>query len=113
MFACEQEDVTPDILCLGKGLTGGYLPMAATIAVPKVYEAFLAPERALNSSSTDTPLQVTSQAAAAALASLDLFDQEQPVLSVPTKGNYLRNRLRALNDHPHVGCVRGRGLMFD
>ncbi len=112
MFACEQEDVTPDILCLGKGLTGGYLPMAATIAVPKVYEAFLAPVESSKQFFHGHTFAGNPLAAAAALASLDLFDQEQPVLSVPAKGNYLRNRFRALNDHPHVGCVRGRGLMF-
>jgi adenosylmethionine-8-amino-7-oxononanoate aminotransferase len=75
MFACELEGVTPDLLCLGKSLTAGYLPMAATVANDNVYEAFLGEsfDKALphGHSFTANPL-----ACAVALASLDLFEQE-------------------------------------
>ena len=77
MFACEQEDVVPDFLCLGKGLSGGYLPMAATLTNDAIYRAFLGEfheGRTLHHGHTfsGNPL-----ASAAALASLDLFDEEQ------------------------------------
>ena len=76
MFACEQEDVSPDLLCLAKGLTGGYLPLAATLATERIYEGFLgAPEEGRTffhgHTYTGNPL-----ACAAALASLDAFEAE-------------------------------------
>lgn len=112
MFACDHEDVTPDILCLGKGLTGGYLPMAATVARPRIFEAFLgdAPEnRQFFHGHTfgGNPL-----AAAAALASLDLFESDDTVARVDCVAGRLRDGIRPLDDHPNVGDIRGRGLMF-
>ena len=75
MFACEQEGVAPDLLCLAKGLTGGYLPLAATLATERIYEGFLgAPEEYRTffhgHTYTGNPL-----ACAAALANLDVFEQ--------------------------------------
>ncbi|TAE75721.1 MAG: adenosylmethionine--8-amino-7-oxononanoate transaminase [Verrucomicrobia bacterium] len=75
MFACQHEDVIPDFLCLAKGLTGGYLPLAATMTTGRIYDAFLGePDRAFyyGHSYTANPL-----GCAAALASLDVFEQEQ------------------------------------
>jgi adenosylmethionine-8-amino-7-oxononanoate aminotransferase len=83
MFACQQEAVIPDFLCLAKGLTGGYLPLAATLTTAEVYDAFRgAPERAFHygHSYTANPL-----GCAAALASLDLFQQEHVLESLPPK----------------------------
>ena len=79
MFACEQEDVAPDLLCLAKGLTGGYLPLAATLATERIYEGFLgAPEEQRTffhgHTYTGNPL-----ACAAALASLDAFEPERTI----------------------------------
>ena len=79
MFACEQEDVAPDLLCLAKGLTGGYLPLAATLATEQIYEGFLgAPEEYRTffhgHTYTGNPL-----ACAAALANLDAFEQERTI----------------------------------
>jgi adenosylmethionine-8-amino-7-oxononanoate aminotransferase len=111
LFACEHESVTPDILCVGKGLTAGYLPMAATIARPHVYEAFLAPATANRQFFHGHTFAGNPLAAAAAIASVELFQQEQLVDSVDAKAERLRNRLRQLADHPNVGDVRGRGLM--
>ena len=79
MFACEQEDVAPDLLCLAKGLTGGYLPLAATLATEAVYEGFLgAPEQQRTffhgHTYTGNPL-----ACAAALANLDVFESERTI----------------------------------
>ena len=77
MFACEQERVAPDLLCLGKGLTGGYLPLAATLTTERVYEGFLgAPEEQRTffhgHTYTGNPL-----GCAAALANLEVFERER------------------------------------
>jgi adenosylmethionine-8-amino-7-oxononanoate transaminase len=112
MFACEHESVTPDILCLGKGLTGGYLPMAATIARPHVFESFLGPVEANRQFFHGHTYGGNPLAAAAALASIELFQQTDLVATVEAKSNRLRQRLRQqLAEHPHVGDIRGRGLM--
>ena len=111
MFACDHESVTPDILTLGKGLTGGYLPMAATVARPHVFEAFLAPTAELKQFFHGHTFGGNPLAAAAALASLDLFDQNRVTEQVPAKAQRLRGRLSRLSDHPNVGDIRGRGLM--
>ncbi len=112
LFACEHESVTPDILCLGKGLTGGYLPMAATIARTPIYEAFLAPTADSRQFFHGHTFAGNPLAAAAAIASIDLFESDQIVPKVDQKSAYLRRRLSALDDHPHVGDIRGRGLMI-
>ncbi|MGI9471806.1 MAG: adenosylmethionine--8-amino-7-oxononanoate transaminase, partial [Rubripirellula sp.] len=111
LFACEHEGVTPDILCLGKGLTGGYLPMAATVARPHVYDAFLAPAAASRQFFHGHTYGGNPLAAAAALASLDLLEQTSLVAEVSGKGERLRERLAPLLSHPNVGSIRGRGLM--
>jgi adenosylmethionine-8-amino-7-oxononanoate aminotransferase len=111
LFACEQESVTPDILCLAKGLTSGYLPMAATIARPHIYNAFLASSTESRQFFHGHTFGGNPLAAAAALASIDLFEETQLIDSVDAKAARLRDALECLNDHPHVGSIRGRGLM--
>ncbi len=111
LFACEHEDVAPDLLCLGKGLTGGYLPMAATLATDEIWQAFLgsyAEGRTFYHGHTYTgnPL-----AAAVALATLDVFDEEQTLAHLPPKIDRLAEHLARIAGHPHVGDVRQRGLM--
>ncbi len=112
MFACEHESVTPDILCLGKGLTGGYLPMAATVARPHIFNAFLAPATDSRQFFHGHTFGGNPLAAAAAMASLDLLTKPSFLETVATKGEYLRNRISGiLSDHPHVGDIRGRCMM--
>src|SRR3954452_4705639 len=111
MFACEQERVAPDFLCLGKGLTGGYLPLAATLATERVYEGFLgAPEDARTffhgHTFTGSPL-----ACAAALASLDAFEEEHTLLRLQPKIRLLGELLDEVAAMPEVAEVRGRGFM--
>ncbi len=111
LFACEHEAVTPDLLCLGKGLTGGYLPMSATLATNEIWQAFLgsyAQGKTFYHGHTYTgnPL-----AAAVGLATLDVFDQEQTLLQLPPKIDRLAQHLARLASHPHVGDVRQCGLM--
>jgi adenosylmethionine-8-amino-7-oxononanoate aminotransferase len=111
MFACEHEGIEPDLLCLAKGLTGGYLPLSATLATSAVFDAFLArPEehRTLyhGHSYSGNPL-----CCAAALANLDVFEAEDTLAALPGKAAALARLLAPLADHPHVGQVRQRGLM--
>lgn len=111
LLACNHESVTPDILCLGKGLTGGYLPMAATIARPHVYEAFLAPTTQSHQFFHGHTFAGNPLAAAAAIASIELMQREKVIDTVDAKSHKLRGALGPLADHPHVGDIRGQGLM--
>lgn len=109
LFACEADGITPDLLCLGKGLTGGYLPLAATLTTERVFEAFLGEieERKTffhGHSYTGNPL-----GCAVALASLELLLERLPAL--PAKAERLRAGLAPLADHPFVAEVRQAGFM--
>ena len=111
MFACEQERVAPDLLCLGKGLTGGYLPLAATLAAEPFYEGFLgaAEDRRTffhGHTYTGNPL-----ACAAALANLEAFRTEGTLLRLQPKIRLLGELLRGVAAMPEVAEVRGRGFM--
>jgi adenosylmethionine-8-amino-7-oxononanoate aminotransferase len=112
MFACEQESVSPDLLCLAKGISGGYLPLAATLATDQVYSAFLGEyERKLTffhgHTYTGNPL-----ACAAGIASLDLFARERVLERLQPKIERLHARLDAqLAPLAPVVEIRRRGLM--
>lgn len=112
MFACEQEAVVPDLLCVAKGITGGTLPLAATIARPAIFEAFLgeaSDRRTFYHGHTYTGNPV---ACAAALASLDLFDKDQVLVGLGPKIAHLRDLLEThARPLSHVGDVRQRGMM--
>ncbi len=112
MFACEHEAVTPDILCLGKGISGGYLPMAATVATTQVFDAFLGRSEEGRQFFHGHTYSGNPLAAAVALASLELFDEQQLVEKARTHGERMRDRLARLVDHPNVGDIRGRGMMI-
>src|SRR6267154_3999772 len=112
LFACEQEEVVPDILCLAKGLSGGYLPLAATVTTEAVYESFLGPFESKKTffhghSYTGNPL-----ACAAALASLRLFEEEGTLRHVRQMAERLAAGLKPLAKLKQVGDVRQRGLMI-
>ncbi len=111
MFACEQEDVVPDLLCLGKGLSGGYLPLAATIANDTICRAFLGDFHAGRTLHHGHTFSGNPLACAAALASLDLFDEEQTLAKLPAKIARLGDHLCRLAEHPHVATTRQRGLI--
>jgi adenosylmethionine-8-amino-7-oxononanoate aminotransferase len=112
MFACEQEDVAPDLMCIAKGLTGGYLPLAATLATERIYEAFLGEFAELKTffhghTYTGNPL-----ACAAALATLDLFERERTLELLEPKIALLAELLEAhVEPLPTVREVRQRGVM--
>lgn len=111
MFACEHEQVVPDIMCLSKGITNGYLPLAVTLTTDSVYDVFLGEFRELKTffhghSYTGNPL-----ACAAALACIDVFEREGTLQNLGDKISLLERSLEEVAGLPHVGDVRNRGLM--
>ncbi len=111
MFACEHEAVVPDIMCLSKGITGGYMPLAVTIATDEIYNVFLGEFKDLKTffhghSYTGNPL-----ACAAAIACLDLFEKEEVLKSLKKKIEILETWLKEVLNLKHVGDVRNIGLM--
>ena len=111
LFACEHEEVTPDLLCLAKGLTGGYLPLAATLATGPVFEAFLGEPHQGRTFFHGHTYTGNALGCAAALASLDLFETNAVLENVGEVANRLEKGLASLVDHPHVGEIRQRGAM--
>jgi adenosylmethionine-8-amino-7-oxononanoate aminotransferase len=110
MFACEQADIVPDIICLGKALTGGALPLAATVATSKVFDAFLDddPAKALMHGPT---YMGNALACAAANASLDLFASEPRTAQAQAIGQHLEQALTPLRQVPGVVDVRVKGAI--
>ncbi|WP_338545846.1 adenosylmethionine--8-amino-7-oxononanoate transaminase [Pseudomonas benzopyrenica] len=110
MFACEQAGIRPDFLCLSKALTGGYLPLAACLTTDAVYQAFYDDYHTLRAflhshSYTGNPL-----ACAAALATLDIFAQDDIIEVNKPLARRMAEATAHLVDHPHVGEVRQTGM---
>jgi adenosylmethionine---8-amino-7-oxononanoate aminotransferase len=112
MFACEHAEVSPDILCLAKGITSGYLPLAATLTTEQIFSTFLGDYKEYKTffhghTYTGNPL-----GCAVALASLDLFRKEQVIERLQPKIDYLKARLEHdFAPLPHVAEVRQWGFM--
>ncbi len=111
LFACEQANIAPDFMCLSKGLTGGYLPLSVVLTTDKVYEAFYDDYEKLTAflhshSYTGNPLGCT-----AALATLDIFEQDQVIVANQTLAKAMFNAVAELQDHPHVAEVRQCGMI--
>jgi adenosylmethionine---8-amino-7-oxononanoate aminotransferase len=111
MFACEQEQVVPDLMCVAKGITGGYLPLAATLTSERIYEGFLGRHEQYRTffhghTYTGNPL-----ACAAAIATLDVFEEERTLASLQPKIELLAKLLQPIAQLPHVCEVRQRGFM--
>ena len=111
MFACEHELVVPDLLCIGKGLTGGYLPMSATLCTTRIWNAFLGDYDESLSFFHGHTYGGNPLAAAAAQATLDIFEDEQTLSKLSSKIQRLSELLSPLADHPQVGDVRQSGFM--
>ncbi len=112
MFACEQAEVEPDLMCVGKGLTGGYLPLAATLATEAIFETFLAPYEEMATFFHGHTFTGNPLGCAAALASLDVFEEEQTIAHVGEIAAQLHGRLdEEVAALPSVGDVRRHGLM--
>jgi len=111
MFACEQERVEPDLMCVAKGLTGGTLPLAATLSTERIYQAFVAPraeQRTFFHGHTYTGNPI---ACAAALANLALYQAEDTLTRVALAASLMTEELAAIARLPAVHAVRQRGLM--
>jgi adenosylmethionine-8-amino-7-oxononanoate aminotransferase len=111
MFACEHENISPDLMCVGKGITGGYLPLAATFATQAIFDAFLGEPWENKTffhghTYTGNPL-----ACAAAIASLELIEKNQLLASVQKKSTELAEMLEVLRPLKHVGDIRQKGFM--
>jgi adenosylmethionine---8-amino-7-oxononanoate aminotransferase len=111
MFACEREGVTPDLMALSKGLTGGYLPLAATLTTEEIYRAFLGKYEECKTffhghSYTGNPL-----GCAVALANLEIFRTEHTLAKLKPKISRLSRLLKLLLRLPHVGDIRQQGFM--
>ncbi|HWP65706.1 MAG TPA: adenosylmethionine--8-amino-7-oxononanoate transaminase [Candidatus Limnocylindria bacterium] len=112
MFACEQAGVTPDLMCIAKGLSGGYLPLAATLATEEVFAAFLAPYETFRAFFHGHTFTGNALACAVALASLQVFAEERTLERLGPVIARLRERLaRDVAPLPHVGEVRQQGAM--
>ncbi|MGD8573681.1 MAG: adenosylmethionine--8-amino-7-oxononanoate transaminase [Gammaproteobacteria bacterium] len=111
LFGCEQADITPDFMCLSKGLTAGYLPLSAVMTTDEIYSAFYDEYEKLNAflhshSYTGNPL-----ACRAALATLEIFEQDDVIARNRRLAEHLGKSLAPLADHPHVGEVRQHGMI--
>lgn len=111
MFACEHEEVSPDLLCLAKGLTGGYMPLAATLATDRIWRAFLGEYAQSRSFFHGHTYGGNPLGAAVALATLDVFDEERTLQRLPPKVARLGEHLERIRKLPHVGHVRQCGLI--
>jgi adenosylmethionine-8-amino-7-oxononanoate aminotransferase len=110
MFACQHENVVPDIMAISKGIAAGYLPLAATVASNKVYAAFLGAYSELKTFFHGHTFTGNPLACAVALKSLDLFEQDNLLAALQPKIARLSQRLEAFEVLPHVGDVRQCGL---
>jgi len=111
LFACEQEGVQPDFLCLAKALTGGTTPLAATMTTETVFRAFRAPVKEGRTFFHGHSYTAHPMGSAVALENLKVIRDEKTVVVARRKSILLRNELRRLADHPHVGSIRQAGLM--
>ncbi len=111
MFACEHERVVPDVMCLSKGITNGYLPLAVTLSTDEIFGAFLGEFKDLKTffhghSYTGNPL-----ACAAAVASMDIFRTDETIVKLAPKSAIIEDKLADMATLPRVGNVRHKGLV--
>jgi adenosylmethionine-8-amino-7-oxononanoate aminotransferase len=111
LFACEHERVEPDLLCLGKGISGGYLPLAATLATDAIFDAFLGHPTDGRTFYHGHTYTGNALACAAGLASLRLFETNRVLANVDHIARVMAHELASLADHPHVGDIRQCGVM--
>ncbi|HEY6044252.1 MAG TPA: adenosylmethionine--8-amino-7-oxononanoate transaminase [Nitrosospira sp.] len=111
MFACEQADIAPDILCLGKGLTAGYLPLSVVMTTDMVYQAFYDDNIARGFLHSHTHAG-NALACRAALATLDIFEQDEVIHANRIKADYLNQAARPIASHPRVKNFRNCGMIW-
>jgi adenosylmethionine-8-amino-7-oxononanoate aminotransferase len=111
MFACQHEEVVPDFLCLAKGLTGGYLPLAATLTTERVFEGFLGDIAEGKTFYYGHSYSGNPLGCAAALANLEIFEREKTLETLAPKIEILRSLLDSLRDIPFVHEIRHLGFV--
>ncbi len=111
MFACEHEEVSPDLMCVAKGITGGYLPVAATLATDEIWNAFLGTAAEGKTFYHGHTYGGNCLGAAAALAVLDVFAEEKTLEGLPEKIARIDSHLKRIAALPHVGDARQRGMI--
>lgn len=112
LFACDHAGITPDILCMSKGLTGGYLPMAITVTTQEIYDAFYDDYNKGKAFMHSHTYSGNPLACSAALAVQDILEEEQILEHAAQRADYLHEQLmNALGDHPNVGEIRHIGLI--
>jgi len=111
MFACQHEGVAPDFIALAKGLTGGTMPLAATLTTERVFEAFLGDYAEMKTLFYGHSYCGNPLGCAAALASLEIFDEERTLDRLQPKSRHMGELLCDLASAPHVGAVRQCGFM--
>jgi len=111
MFACEHEKVSPDFLCLAKSLSGGYLPLAATLTTRQVFQGFLFPYKEQKTFFHGHTFTGNPLGCAAALANLEVFHKERTLARIQPKIGYLNRKLKDFAALKHVGDIRQKGLM--
>lgn len=111
MFACEHENVTPDIMAVAKGITGGYLPLAATLASEKIYEGFLGEYEEYKTFFHGHTYTGNALACAVAVANLSIFEKERTIEKLQPKIARLTEKMQPFKTLTHVGDVRQRGFM--
>lgn len=112
MFAANHENVTPDLMAVAKGLTGGYLPLAATLASEKIYEGFLGDYSKFKTFFHGHTYTANPLASSAALANLRLFRKKKTLEKLQGKIDLLKDRLKAFWDLSHIGDIRHVGFMI-
>jgi lysine---8-amino-7-oxononanoate aminotransferase len=111
MFAVEHEHVQPDIMTVAKGITGGYLPIAATLTTEEIYEAFYDDYTTLKTFFHGHSYTGNQLGCAAALANLDIYEREDLVGKVQEKTELIHSLLAPLNEHPHISSIRQLGMI--
>jgi len=111
MFACQHEEITPDIMVLGKGMTGGYLPLSATITNQKVYDAFLGDYDEFKTFFHGHSYAGNPMSCAAALGNLEVFKKHKTLERMQEKVECFEQELKEFEGLKHVGNVRSKGLM--
>ncbi len=111
MFACEQANITPDFLCLAKGLSGGYLPLSVVLTTDAIYQAFYHDEATHGFLHSHTHAG-NALACRAALATLDIFEQDKIIDGNHIKTNYLNDAAQSLASHPKVRNFRNCGMIW-
>ncbi|WP_312420828.1 adenosylmethionine--8-amino-7-oxononanoate transaminase [Anaerospora hongkongensis] len=112
MFACEHENVTPDIMTMAKGITAGYLPLAATVATNEIYQAFLGDRASERTFFHGHSYTGNALACAAALANLEIFKEEQIIAGLADKIAAAKKKLAGFAELTAVADIRQCGLMI-